>query len=326
MESSSGVLIGGILAFILLKFLQGLRAKKLVPEWLARGAVIVDVRTAAEFNVASNPKSMNIPLDQLEAKAAAIPEGKPVIICCASGMRSAAAKAILRAKGFNEVLNAGPWTRTLLLLILVTLHGPSSEAGSWEETGEDSGIKLFKKELPGSSVVAFRGETVIEEGMPRIVGVLENVERGKEWMADIAESFNIEKHTDTDRWEYNRTKTPWPLQDRDFVIHTQSRFIKSPEPSLIIEMTSGENPKKPAVSGVVRGQLIDSRFILKYLGPKRTYLICEIQADPKGVIPKWVVNLFQSHWPVDTIKALKKQLKKTDIVENQNMAKAIADF
>ena len=297
--------------------------KKAVPQWLSRGAVIIDVRTPAEFATAANPKSVNIPLDQLDGKITTLPKDKPIIVCCASGMRSAAAKAILNAKGFKEVLNAGTWTRTLVLILLMLSFTPQSSAGEWIKTGEVAGVTLYKRDLPGSDVVAIRGEAVIEESMPRIVGVLENVEREKEWMADIAESYNIEKNTETDRWEYNRTKTPWPLQDRDFVIHTQTRFTKDPEPRLTIEMTSGENRKKPALSGVVRGELIDSRFILKYIDAKKTHLTCEIQADPKGVIPKWVVNLFQSHWPVDTIQGLKKQLQKPDIVENQNLARLL---
>jgi rhodanese-related sulfurtransferase len=36
-----------------------------------------------------------------------------VVVCCASGTRSAAAAAILKARGFKEVVNAGPWTNTL---------------------------------------------------------------------------------------------------------------------------------------------------------------------------------------------------------------------
>jgi rhodanese-related sulfurtransferase len=323
MESSTVVFSGAVAAFILIKFLQGLRLKKAVPQWLSRGAIIIDVRTRSEFATAANPHSMNIPLDQLEGKATTLPKDKPFIVCCASGMRSAAAKAILNAKGFKEVLNAGPWTRTLIVILLMVPFLPPSSAGEWIKTGEEAGVVIYKRDLPGSDVVAIRGEAVIEESMSRIVGVLENIERGKEWMADIVESYNIEKHTETDRWEYNRTKTPWPLQDRDFVIHTRTRFTKDPEPRLIIEMTSGQNRKKPVLSGVVRGELLDSRFILKFIDAKKTHLTCEIQADPKGVIPKWVVNLFQRHWPLATIRGLRKQLQKPDIVENQNLARLL---
>ena len=90
-------------------------------------------------------------------------------------------------------------------------------------------------------------------------------------------------------------------------------------------MSSAENPKKPVRSGVVRGELIDSSFTLQQLGPKKTRFICEIHADPKGAIPKWVVNLFQKSWPYDTITGLRQQLKKADIKENETVLKLLAD-
>jgi hypothetical protein len=229
--------------------------------------------------------------------------------------------AIATPLNYEQSMN--PIQKILFLSLMVIPPFAQCRAEGWQVTSQKDGITVYKKDMPGTSLIALRGETVIEEGMPRIVGVLENVERAKEWMANIAESYNIEKKTETDRWEYNRTKTPWPLQDREFVIHTLTRLIKGPEPLLVIEMVSGENPKKPHTPGVVRGELIDSRFILKYIGARKTHLTCEILADPKGAIPKWVVNLFQSKWPVDTINGLKKQLQKQDIVENQNLARAL---
>lgn len=89
------------------------RAKKELPALLSEGGIIVDVRTPQEFQTASNPKSINIPLDRFLASVGELPKEKPVILCCASGARSGAAAAILKSQGFQRVLNAGPWTNTL---------------------------------------------------------------------------------------------------------------------------------------------------------------------------------------------------------------------
>jgi hypothetical protein len=196
----------------------------------------------------------------------------------------------------------------------------SSVAAEWEKIGEQEGITTFRKEIPGSPIVAFRGEAVIEDSMAKIAGVLEDVPREIEWMADVGTSYNIEITNEADRWEYNLTKTPWPLKNRDFVVHTLISFKKGPEPVLHIQMNSGENSKKPVTSDAVRGELMDSSFVLKSIGKNRTYFTCEIHADPKGIIPKWVVNLFQKSWPFDTITGLRKQLKKSDIKENERVA------
>jgi rhodanese-related sulfurtransferase len=36
-------------------------------------------------------------------------KNKPIIACCASGMRSASAKSILQSNGFSNVYNGGSW-------------------------------------------------------------------------------------------------------------------------------------------------------------------------------------------------------------------------
>ena len=65
----------------------------------------------AEFAQGHAPRSRNIPLDQFQARIPEIDPAKPVILCCASGGRSGAAKTLLEQAGYREVHNAGPWTR-----------------------------------------------------------------------------------------------------------------------------------------------------------------------------------------------------------------------
>jgi phage shock protein E len=73
------------------------------------GAMIVDVRTPQEYRSGNIRGSVNIPLDQLKGNLKKIKKDKPVIVCCASGMRSASAKGLLKSNGYTAVYNAGPW-------------------------------------------------------------------------------------------------------------------------------------------------------------------------------------------------------------------------
>ena len=76
----------------------------------ANGAQIIDVRTKAEYAGGHLKGSKNIPLDQLSSKMKSLDKTKPVITCCASGMRSGSAKGMLKQAGFQEVYNGGGWT------------------------------------------------------------------------------------------------------------------------------------------------------------------------------------------------------------------------
>lgn len=87
--------------------------RKKLPQLLKEGALLIDVRSSAEFSAGHNPASLNIPLDRLNTESIKLDKSKTVLLCCASGTRSAMAKAMLKKNGFVQVINAGSWNNTL---------------------------------------------------------------------------------------------------------------------------------------------------------------------------------------------------------------------
>jgi rhodanese-related sulfurtransferase len=92
-----------------IKQLLGLAPKVNYKDLVSRGAQIIDVRTPGEFKTGHIRGAVNIPLQSISSQTARIKKDKPVITCCASGMRSASAKSILKSNGFEEVYNGGGW-------------------------------------------------------------------------------------------------------------------------------------------------------------------------------------------------------------------------
>ena len=80
-----------------------------IKEFQSRGAVIIDVRTPGEYQQGAIRGSKNIPLQNIASKINEIKKlNKPVITCCASGMRSGSAASILKSNGI-EAVNGGGW-------------------------------------------------------------------------------------------------------------------------------------------------------------------------------------------------------------------------
>ncbi len=78
-------------------------------ELIHQGATILDVRSKGEFQSGHAKGSINIPLQQLGNSLNKLDPSKPVITCCASGMRSGSAASLLRSNGFKTVHNGGSW-------------------------------------------------------------------------------------------------------------------------------------------------------------------------------------------------------------------------
>lgn len=91
--------------------LFGLGPKTDYCELVKQGAIIIDVRTREEFAGGHIKRSINIPVDQLNNNLSKLKhKDQCIICCCASGMRSASAKRILKSKGYLVVYNGGSWS------------------------------------------------------------------------------------------------------------------------------------------------------------------------------------------------------------------------
>jgi rhodanese-related sulfurtransferase len=79
-------------------------------ELVKNGATILDVRSKSEYASGHIKGSINISVDTLRNNLGKLKDkNKPIITCCASGMRSASAKSILTANGYTQVYNGGGW-------------------------------------------------------------------------------------------------------------------------------------------------------------------------------------------------------------------------
>ncbi len=83
--------------------IDGPEAWRLVRE---ENAVLLDVRTPAEFRGGHAEGAVNIPVQELGRRLGEIPAGVPVVVYCASGGRSASASHLLHGAG-HQVYDAG---------------------------------------------------------------------------------------------------------------------------------------------------------------------------------------------------------------------------
>jgi len=103
------IAVAGAAGFLILR--RALGAGRAPPAEVLRriqaGAKIVDVRTPGEFARGAYPGAINVPLAELGERLDRIPKERPVVVYCASGMRSASAARLLARAGYADVVNGG---------------------------------------------------------------------------------------------------------------------------------------------------------------------------------------------------------------------------
>lgn len=65
-------------------------------------AVLVDIRSAEEYETASLPGAVHIPAEQLRQRSATLPRDRPIVLFCNSGAKGTSAQQVLAAAGFRS--------------------------------------------------------------------------------------------------------------------------------------------------------------------------------------------------------------------------------
>jgi hypothetical protein len=195
---------------------------------------------------------------------------------------------------------------------------------AWEKIGDDDGIAVYRREVPGSPVIAFKGEGVIDASILRVASILVDPARATEWVDSLLEARTLRHLSETDYIEYDHVGTPFVMKDRDFVIDCRLEFEPAAKKATL-KFHSVTDPLAPTTS-YVRGELISSGFAMTALehGTK-TQLVAEIHCDPKGSVAKWIVNWFQKAWPHNTITRLRAQAAKPDIVDHARLKEIMTE-
>jgi phage shock protein E len=113
MDWTSVLIFAAIVALFFLSNRVGLISVAAAKEHLKGGALIVDVRTPAEFNNGHLKDALNMPFDDIELLVSrrGIDKGQVLLLHCQSGLRSGVARKKLAALGYTRTFNLGSYRR-----------------------------------------------------------------------------------------------------------------------------------------------------------------------------------------------------------------------
>lgn len=178
----------------------------------------------------------------------------------------------------------------------------------WEKVDEDDGLTIYEKK-DETGFLAFRAEGVIDGSVRDVASAILDADHTTDWVDHLEEDRVLSRPGPGKFIEYTHIGTPFVLKDRDFVCEVN---VKADEKAkvLSIESHSVDDPGAPRTK-YVRGSVVHNEFRLSPDGsPNRTLLRGEFHIDPKGTVPKWIVNLFQRAWPRKAFLAIQKRVKE----------------
>ncbi|KAM3837534.1 LOW QUALITY PROTEIN: START domain-containing protein 10 [Vipera latastei] len=164
----------------------------------------------------------------------------------------------------------------------------NSEAG-WHLTYHRSGIAVWIQMLEAEkSLHKIKCRMDCKDiSAETLYDVLHDIEYRKKWDTNVIETFDIGKLTVNADVGYYAWKCPKPLKNRD-VITLRSWLPMGSD--YIIMNYSVKHAKYPPRKDMVRAVSIQTGYLIQGKGAKNCSLTYLAQVDPKGSLPKWVVN------------------------------------
>ncbi|HEX6170211.1 MAG TPA: START domain-containing protein [Chitinophagaceae bacterium] len=186
----------------------------------------------------------------------------------------------------------------------------SSVAGqyTWKLSKEKDGIKVYQSELQNSSYKAIKVECTLEGNYDKLIAVLRNVDGQKDWVYHNKTAYIVKKINPHEFYYYTEASLPWPMSNRDAVVHLKmdrdslNRFLK------IISVSVPDYIAEK--SGKVRVTRSTISWNVTMPTTNTIKIIYIFEAEPGGSIPAWVANAFVDKGPYETFKKLGEILKQ----------------
>ena len=198
--------------------------------------------------------------------------------------------------------------RFFLILFVALVPALSFSQYNWKLEKDKDGIKVFTSNVAQSSFKAVKVECNFSGNYAKLIAVLSNVSQFKEWVFHNKSAVLLKQTSPHDLIYYAETSMPFPLSNRDVVIHLNIRTDSLPK-FLLISGThvTGMVPNIPTKVRVPK-----FASIWKITMPSATTLHIEyvVELDPGGSIPTWAVNMMAEKGPFGSFSKLGERLRQ----------------
>lgn len=195
--------------------------------------------------------------------------------------------------------------KAIITLLLASL---SASASDWKLERDRNGIKVYTRRVEGIAFKQYKGIVNLKAPLPTVIAVIEDIEAAPEWVDSCKRMELVERISPTESYTYNYVPAPWPVKDRDAVVHN---VITQDTKTFVVTIKQKAAPdKKARIKKAVRVERIEGLWTLTPQKDGSTELIYQVLSDPGGGLPAWLVNAVAISQPFNTLESLQDMVKK----------------
>ncbi|MBL7783397.1 MAG: hypothetical protein JNM22_19350 [Saprospiraceae bacterium] len=198
--------------------------------------------------------------------------------------------------------------KTLILIwtifSCITLYAQGAD--NWSLRKDKDGMKVYYRQTV--DVHEIKIATSLKIPLSGIIQLFAEVDNYPKWGYKVMESRLLQKVSDTEMYYYSRLDFPWPMSDRDIIMHT--RLSQDPITRRITATSVAAPDYIPVVKDVERMRSAHTQWTLVPGNGGWVYVEYYIHSHPGGNIPDWLVNMAVDVGPRETIKNIRNIIQQ----------------
>jgi hypothetical protein len=198
--------------------------------------------------------------------------------------------------------------RFFLILFVALVPALSFCQYNWKLEKDKDGIKVYTSNVAKSSFKAVKVECNFTGNYAKLIAVLSNVSKFKEWVFHNKSAVLLKQTSPHDLIYYAETSMPFPLSNRDVVIHLNIRTDSLPKFLLISGTTVSD--MVPNIPTKVRVPKFASSWKITMPSATTLHIDYVVELDPGGSIPAWAVNMMAEKGPFGSFSKLGERLRQ----------------
>ncbi|NOZ45924.1 MAG: hypothetical protein GXO79_03990 [Chlorobi bacterium] len=197
-----------------------------------------------------------------------------------------------------------------ILILIINISAKPPVINTWRLVRNENNISVYSRKSQYSDIKEIKVSAKVNASINDILKVIQDVTTYTQWVYLCTEAKTLKQIGHNEQIYYTVTNSPWPVQNRDAVIHGKTVFNKQTN-EVIITSESYNNffDKKEEY---VRVKYVFGQWKLKLIKDDLVQLEYYIQINPGGDIPAWLINYSLQYGPFYTVSSL------IYLVENKN--------
>lgn len=198
--------------------------------------------------------------------------------------------------------------RFFLIILFILFIYESHGQYDWKPEKDKNGIKVYLSDVAGSSYKAVKVECTMTGTYAKLISILTNVSGMKKWVYHNKNSYLLKQYNPLNFIYYSETSMPWPLSNRDVVLHL--KISTDSLPKLLTINGNNEPHFFPEIPGLVRIPFYKASWTVTMPTTQSVRIVYILEMDPGGSIPSSLANSFVDKGPFETFSNLAELMKK----------------